>query len=420
MGSTLLPTPTGYVALWEEQQVAVEIHQPRHIPAGAMGGWWADITVVSKMPAAEGCLHEGRVNMSSLSAKVALTKYLRDERWANIDWDQVLSQTFRDVIRLLRVGQPSVNLASDKPRPAIVYAVEKLAQEGQFTIIYGEKDSGKSLLALAVAYALTDGNEAMLDLCIRPCGTWYLDWETDEETQGQRLQWLAKGMGAFEVPPIRYRQMDRPLADCTDALRSEIAGTSPAVIIVDSLGFACGGTLKEEEAARQFLAAVRSLGTTVLAIGQTRKSQPGERRKQFSVYGSTFFEYAARSIWRVQARREMDEPSFDIGVYHEKANNSRRFQPLGYRIEVDERGEAIYFKPQDVRKVPELAEGGKTLSEGIMSLLLEHTRTVQELAESLDTSVATVRVRLQRLGTKVRKVGHVGREPIWGADSEGR
>ena len=422
--SRLLPTATGYVALCDVEGVAFEFYQPRHIAGGSQGGWWCDLSILSKLPGQEGILHEGRHNLSSLTTKTALSKYLQG-RAPDLDWDSVIAQVFLDVILRLREGLPSIVLGNREPRPP-TYRIDKLVQDNQFTIWYGEKDSGKSMMALAAAYAVTEGSD-ILGLPVRPGCVWYLDWETDEDTQAQRLQWLARAAGARVLPPVRYKRMERGLADEVDTLRremgetiraatEEVPGLEGAMVIVDSLGFACGGSLKEEEAARQFLAAARTLDCAVLAIGQTRKPQPGEKRRHFSVYGSTFFEYAARSLWRIQASRDTDEPSFDLGFYHEKSNNSRRFRPIGYRVQVDDANETICIRPQDVRVVPELAEG-RPLGERLVEALLGGALTVRELADVLETSRGSIEGTVGRLrqSGKVRLVAYDGREARYGA-----
>ena len=120
---------------------------------------------------------------------------------------------------------------------------------------------------------------------------------------------------------------------------------------------------------------------------------------------STFFEYAARSLWRIQARRDTDEPSFDLGFYHEKSNNSRRFRPIGYRIEVDDVAGTIRVRPQDVRQVPELAEAAGYTEESLEAALQElQPASEQTLAAYLGESVGRVRSGLFRLEERRRIV----------------
>jgi len=185
-----------------------------------------------------------RVNLASGSSREQLIRSLRNAD-KSVDWDTVVKSACIKTLRMQREGTPVVDL-SKVPRPTEpVYTLEKILQAGQFSILYGEKESGKSLCALTGAVAVAEGNDALLNLRTEPAPVYLMDWETDEETQAIRLAGIMEGLGMREPPAIHYRRMERPMLApprrTATASRIPEVGQEVLLYIVESFGMYGGG-----------------------------------------------------------------------------------------------------------------------------------------------------------------------------------
>jgi hypothetical protein len=377
---------------WPSLRVAAEVSSIHRDGRGLQ----AEVTWRAERAGQLSHLHWASVTLSSTSSRNSMIKELEGRsQGLEIEWHDLMEQVAvlgRNASRGL--GEP-VDLSNLPPSAPLRFRIEKLCQENQLTLVYGEREAGKSLLAEAAAYAVADGNDSLLGLTVEPGIVRVLDWETDQETYRQRLEWLARGMGGFKEPALLYHHMERPLVELAPELRREGDRLNVSLDIIDSLGPACGGDLNKPEIALAFVGATRALGHTILAIAQTTKEETGGRRRRFRVFGSIMYEYMARAIWFVRSSSEPETQQLDLGLYHEKHNNTPRFRPFGYHFHIDQDKGAIRISGQDIRRVPELAEG-LGLAERISALLGAGPREAFEIAEEMGCTEAVARGILNR------------------------
>lgn len=271
-------------------------------------------------------------------------------------------------------------------------------------LLFGQYSTGKSGVALALAASVQAGNE-FLGLEVEHGPILYADYETDADTLHERLFRLARGLGLGVVPVIHYRRLFGPLADEVPTLSRYIDAEGVRLVIIDSLGLACGGEVESAEVVLRLFAGIRQLRCTTLATDHTAKhSSPGQKRTAF---GSVYKTNSPRSVWEVKTSR-YDDGTLHIALFHRKVNDGRLERPLSLRMTFTE--DATTITPEDARDVPLLGEG---LSAGEpIWLALEQPISTGELAEELGLSAETVRQACGR-DPRITQAGRDGKQTLW-------
>ena len=265
--------------------------------------------------------------------------------------------------------------------------------------MFGERGTSKSYTALLLAYLAALGPEdgSILDFHVRLTvpEPLYLDWEGDGDTLAWRMKMLSEGMG-FPVRKIAYRRCSRSLSDDVAQIRAEVLKRNTELIVIDSLGPACGGDLNSPQPAIDFFNALRSIGASSLILAHTAKNQTGRR----SVFGSIFFEALARSIWQISADQDEGDDSISVGLLHRKMNYGHLQRPLGLRYTFSDGSTKV--AREDVRNVASLATS-RLLTDRIVELLLEEgVMTPKAIADTLGAPEETVRPTLTHLRNRKR------------------
>ena len=344
-------------------------------------------------------LHQAQLNLSASRSRAEIAKLLGVKLKA--PWDAMLEYLCAETLARTRTGEPLVILTTadeiEKPR----YLLYPLLAEGQPTVFFGQPGAGKSSMALACALLiLLRWQDNPLGLAPReePTEVLYLDWETTRGEIGWRLQCLQRG---FALPYLEmpYRRCALALADDLPAVRQAVADSQAKLVIIDSLGAACGGDLMAAEPALRFFTALRQLNTTSLILAHTSK----EDIKQKSIYGTIFFQVYARSIWEL--RGDQDEDNLAIALLHRKSNASRLFPPLGFKATFGDGTISLNRAP--VEDVPE-AQAGLPLRLKIKALLAHGKLPAKTIAEELGESTRKIMVTLSRLKKQgvVIKIDH--------------
>ena len=312
----------------------------------------------------------------------------------------------------LRKGEPAREIWTFEKVSPPQFLLEPLLIKGHSTIMFGEKAVAKSMLGLIVATCLLlpwDTNPMGWHVPEKSVKTLILDWAVDYEITHWNIKRLQKGM---ELPdfPIFHRKCIQPLANEVAEIKTCIKDIGAEVIIIDSLGPACGGdTLKSREALA-FSVALRDLNVTSLIIGQTSKDKES---KEKSTYGSTYFEYMARSVWELRKSEDEDEGEINIAMFQKYFNFGKRYHPIGLKI-CFEGNDTITIGAQDTRTIAAFLErqGANTR---ILEKLKSGAMTVNELSKALELPRDTVKQALNRLCKKQKVVKlSAEKEPRWG------
>jgi hypothetical protein len=280
-----------------------------------------------------------KLNMSSTPAKKALATYL-DGVVKSPLWSGIIEQICYATVERHDRGAPFETIGGARPLIDRIYRLEKMLEENQITILFGEGESCKSTIALAIALSVQTG-VPLLGLEPLQGNVLYLDWETDGDEHHRRLTALWKGLGNSEdTPEIPYRRMEQPLTQDVTVVRQHIQNSLTRLVIIDSAGGAMGRDPEKNDSAIQLLSAVRKLQTTALVIDHESKDdsqkEPNKRRQPF---GGIYKVNLARSIYEIRAvgGDETDaKHTVETALYHTKCNNGRRQPARGYRLEFNE------------------------------------------------------------------------------------
>ena len=276
-----------------------------------------------------------------------------------------------------------------------VYQVWPLLPSRQPTFIYGQGGIGKSWLALYLC-ALVDNGLTKNGLNADVGNSLYVDWETDKATAEGRAWAIKRGdPDIHEGWGLRYFAAQSPLVDWIDTLADHVAAEQFDLVVLDSVGMALGGDAGSDEKVLAFMAALRTLQTTVLLIDHMTKGADSEDRGAF---GSAYKKNQGRSMWEM---RQAADGELTMGLYHRKANNSRLSPPVGLSLEIieddDYTVQSASFSRCDVTDDPELAKGISAPLR-ILAALRHGAMDLESIDELLqDIPRATIEPALSRM-----------------------
>jgi hypothetical protein len=191
------------------------------------------------------------------------------------------------------------------------------------TVIHGWSGTGKSILALLMAMAVSGRWEKWLGLPVNAHGkVLYLDFELDADEQLRRVHALAAGLGVTVPKDLAY--LSALGLHTPEAFRHalDICRTHDVVmVVIDSFGPAMLGDMETAKDVIKFhndyIAPLRAIGTTPLIIDHQGKLQSGENYLQKTAFGSAYKEHLARSVLQVEAGdRDRDSGTLNVRVRH--------------------------------------------------------------------------------------------------------
>lgn len=280
------------------------------------------------------------------------------------------------------------------------YLIAPLIPFGVATMIFGDGAAGKSYLAEAIARAVTLG-EPLLGMPTKECRVAYLDWEWDVAEHEDRLYRL--GADATYL----YRQCTAPLAQQVRSLSRQLDKAEVGFLIVDSLGYACAGDIRDPDSVMGFFQALRELNRTALVIHHVPKDTK-------EPYGSVYVRNSVRSAWYLVKSSLAEEDGFCAALRHNKANRGKLLAPLGMRFTFGD--ETTTLTISDPSQVAELLDTAPSVKAAILEILdVTPGLTAYELSEMLAASVDKVSVHLSQL----KKQGRVAnKDQRWALRSQ--
>jgi len=314
-------------------------------------------------------------------------------------WAAMCPAVVWDVVHDHLAGDPPVRLRGSPTQPD-PWLLDGIVGGVGATSLIGYGESGKSMLALAVALTVSTGRAGFLGVGPRLQGpTLYLDWEADQQTIDHRIGQLCASL--HQPPPndLLYRQERLPLWRSVTALTRHIATEGVRLLIVDSVMLARGGEQSafSPESTLQLYAALRALGPPALLVDHRTKhgNDPGP-------YGSVANLNSLRLAWGVTTTAYRTSTAMRLRCI--KANNLRRPDDQAWELEFFDDDTRARFTPRAANTI--LAGEDLSLGERIYGLLLEAGlvgMTTTQLAAELGAGDGTVRKALARLDGRVCK-----------------
>lgn len=405
-----------WLLTWPEDQIGLGVERLRE----SSDGLHAEIVVESTAPGSSGRVHGPvKLNLLSSDSQTRLANVLT-KRVNHTDWASVVTQACAIVAREYRAPTPTLNLADYEDDGEVEWLIPGFLPKNETTILYGDGESGKSLLALLLSLRCRTGGTLPWGAApSQQANVLYLDWETNPRTVKSRLKRLAWDLEA--VPQIHYRQMFRSLEEEVPNLRYEISQLGIDLVVVDSIGFACSGPLTEDQTARGAINALRALSpATRLVVAHISQEAARATSGPVRPFGSAFFWNGMRSGWEV--RKAQDQPlknRLEVGLYHRKANDGEHSVPVGLSVTFMDTG-AVVVRQTGLEEVPELAER-MSLSARLRFLLRSGEKDTATLAQALDAKPDTVARTLDRAAwaMKVSGGGGRGNPTVWGIAKDG-
>ena len=345
---------------------------------------------------ADRVFYQGRVNLLSQTARKKAATETYNTAWTmNVDfspaqWAAVFEIACLNVLNARRIGIAPVSAAAmEQPEPSR-WMVQPFIQDGQATILFGDGDTGKSMLATYWG-VLTALGRVENGLNPTPGAVLFLDYETDAPTWWERVDAITAGMGVGLPDNFHYRpMMGHRLADEITSINKDVMDLDIKLVIIDSGAPACGEPLEVSDTVAYFNA-LRTLGSVATL---TICHLPKAATLSTFPFGSVFWRNLSRSNFKAESKHDSDG-SLLIGLSHTKSNNGPRATPSAFRVEFLERGKSIKVSKTDPNQIDELADR-RPIGDRLFEALVTEPSTVSQLAEDLGLAKNTVSITLRR------------------------
>jgi hypothetical protein len=345
----------------------------------------------------------GSFATASTQTREALRKKL-EAAAPELPWGEYLEEVAWRLTQAARQGEPLVTLTGT-PTSLTRELMPRVLYEGEPTLLFGDGDTGKSLVGLALALAVHSGAALPFGLKpVRPAASAYLDWETSRDTLETRLALVAAGLG-IDPPAILYKRMTRPLVDEAAALAAEFARRHIGCIVIDSMMFAVAGGegAAYHEPITAFYNALRLFAPAAALVLSHVTGADARTNGPARPYGGAFAFNGPRLIWEAKRDRDVTDATA-IAFTCTKANNlPRRPEPFGLRFQPGDGTITVY--PFDLTNAAPQIVAGASLAYRVRLALATGELTIAALAEHLavgEDSVGRVVRRLAASGAVVK------------------
>jgi hypothetical protein len=346
-----------------------------------------------------------KANLVGTTTVDALAKIMGakcNEAWGDTEKDRIdqckgiFSQVIDAVLTSWRQGEPVVWMHEAAEVGAVTYAIDPFIPEDDNAVIFGQGDSKKGWLAIAMALHWAAGKDLPNGVVVNSngnAGVLYLDWEASEKETARRFQWMARGMGMDVPRGIGYKRMFSGIADQIDELRRMVKRDHIGLVIIDSMGPAAGGKLNSDESAIPANNAIRHLSpANRLIIAHISKGERagGGKTGPASIIGSVFFDNLARSSWKIETDT-IDQTSFLVGMIHAKVNTGKKHNGKAFNLRFDDNLHTAAISAGDLSEHSAALTSMGTIRDRMILALKDGVKTRKELAELTNTSLGQIR-----------------------------
>jgi hypothetical protein len=311
-----------------------------------------------------------------------------------VNWLEWLAECCYQVIHDTLEGDPPVELVADNAQ-APGWIVEHLVGDVGATSLVGFGETGKSLLALAVACTVASGQGKWLGLKPLAEGpVFYIDYEAGAPQHEWRLAQLARHFGQSAPKGIHYRREGLPLARSVASIARHAGRLKAKLLIVDSVMLARGGDAFGPETTTQLYSALSQIGLPALLVDHRAKH--AQTNGDSGPYGSVANLNSLRLCWGVST---LGVPGgADIKLRKVKANYHGNLRPHAWQLRfTDDNREAHFCKVDEAAVLP---GGEASLKDRVLGALQRVGYAglpVRGIAAEVGATEGTVRTTLGRL-----------------------
>ncbi len=362
-----------------------------------------------------------RININSMSARRELAGELGRAFGQETPWSLMLANAAPVLKRYAIDRSVSKTVWEIEPRgEKPENLLGSLLADKATNLLFGMGGGGKTYLCARIAIALASKGAFLDFMASKQTSVLFLDYEDVGEEFRARIEELASGIQPSPDPDtlarIRYRNAGGvPIHDLLPQLKEEILRNDIGLLIIDSVGSACGNELEKAESATGYWNDLNSLGITTLSIahvakGGTENADGGINEKgQRSAFGSVFFHNGARNTWNLVAQDGEDDV-LRVCLYHRKSNRGRKSGMVP--VEID-------FSQLEGKNTVTITKGreadweeAKPLTARILYFLKQGKKTRVEIEEEFEgfnkSTVKSSLGRLKRQGKIVLLGGQKG------------
>jgi len=339
------------------------------------------------------------------------------------DFEQIVDYAVSNTPGNSTTPPPIYSRGEMELRPLALASVEEPGERGQVvqglipqgcpTLLYGDGGQGKSFVALTIATCACAARP-FLNLPVQQSPVLYIDWELDAEEMTRRAYRVARGLGLPRPPEgLWYIRAEHSVSESLKAMARIIQEQKIGVVVLDSVGPACGGDPEQARFVIPLMNDLRKLNTTFLLIDHQAKLQQGQNYTHKTPFGSAYKFNLARSV--IQVQRVDGEPGrMRMILRHTKSNLGPLQDPIPTQL-IFEPGR-VRLEPADATD-PAFAPALRAEDRVESSLREEGETTAKALAERTGLEPGTVVNAI----TKLKKQGRVliqgkeGHAPVYAA-----
>lgn len=351
----------------------------------------------------------GTLNLSSMQTKQRLIGDL-DKQCPDTSWHDVISTIAGHILMGIREGEPVMAAGCEPIEARAKAAIRDVWQDGSLLVadnanlLYGEGGAGKTTLACCLGLLAQQGGiGGTLGLeAVEQYNTLICDYEQTFQDINEMLQEVATGLiiKKEELSPeitVQYRRMYQAFPYEIDRIQRVVQELDIRLLIIDSLGSACGGEPENAGLILDYFNALRSLGITTLTIDHTNR--------EGLLFGSIYKFHQARSVWEIKKTQRPGENTLNVGLFHRKINRGKILKPIALKYTYDM--DSVLIE----RLVPETVEGlmgAATTADLIAEVLTEQgPMTCRDIAAATGEAYPNITKTVNRHSLRFERMGRL-------------
>lgn len=378
-------TAGSHVLSWQEFGLQVKVDRMREDRGGLSG----EILVQVVRDDGPRHIHVSKLNLLSASGRKAVIDACQKRiNHDELDWGAVIEAACIKVIAAYRESEPVEVLQEIDPlNTGDEWLLMPLLKRDQANLVAADGGTGKSYVALLMASLVATGKSA-IGWNPQSGNVLYLDYETDAVTQARRLDRIRRGMNLPELPSLFYRYCTHALSREIEDLERIVVENAISLVVVDSLGSAVDGDLRDAAPILEYARALRALRCTTLTVHHLNKSD--------GFYGSAYVRNFTRTMWTLERHQEPGDGTLTVGFSHVKANDDALFKPFAVQLAWDKIADTVSFQETGYADVPSFAANLPIWQQAAHYLKSHSTATPQDIATAIGKEPEVVRREMER------------------------